>query len=224
MSKSYSVTAFYIVVTYPRDAGGSDPDCRIQRDHDIFRRVSSQISSQFDRWDCFSWVGPPVHFYVNQEKPECLLIATADGNSALNASFQTLACCPRAELDLITMDDIILIRVIEIIFGLKDLLTNIHNYGWIYSTKRLLIIDFSIDNDEKIKNNSTSIGTSIYAGFKEQNRLSIGKLVKKINPYKPHVFRSTMRQVLEKLPDSFLETVDIATQVNESDNENDRVW
>jgi hypothetical protein len=32
-----------------------------------------------------------------------------------------------------------------------------------------------------------------------------------------------MRQVLEKLPDSFLETVDIATQVNESDNENDRV-
>jgi len=121
------------------------------------------------------------------------------------------------------MDDIILIRVIEIIFGLNDLLTNAHNYGWIYSTKRLLIIDFSIDNDEMIKNNSTSIGTLIYAGFKEQNRLSIGKSVKKINTYKPHVFRSTMRQVLEKLPDSFLETVDTATQVNESDNENDRV-
>jgi hypothetical protein len=181
MSKSYSFTAFYKVLTCPRDAGGSDPACRIRRDHDTFRRVYSQISSEFDRWDCFSWVGPSVYFYVNQEKPECLLIATADGNSTLNASFQTVACCPRAELDLITMDDIILIRVIEIIFGLKDLLTNAHNYGWIYSTKRLLIIEFSIDNDEMIKNNSTSIGTLIYAGFKEQNRLSIGKSVKKIN-------------------------------------------
>jgi hypothetical protein len=87
-------------------------------------------------------IGPSVHFYVNQEKSECLLIATADGSNIINEKFNTASHCSRDELNLITMNDIIFIRIMEVIFCLKDLLSNEQNFGWLHPSKRLLIIDF----------------------------------------------------------------------------------
>jgi hypothetical protein len=83
-------------------------------------------------------IGQSVHFYISQDKPECLLIATADCNNKTNENFHTLSHCSTAELKLITLDDIVFMWLIEIIFCLKDLLSNGDNQSsilqWIKMT------------------------------------------------------------------------------------------
>ncbi len=62
---------------------------------------------------------PLVYFYVNQQKPDCLLIATADGNTISDDKFYTAACYPVADLQLISIENIVEIRIFEIIFFFK---------------------------------------------------------------------------------------------------------
>jgi hypothetical protein len=64
-------------------------------------------------------LGPPVFFYVDEQKPDCLLIATEDGNSVMNDMFYTATRYPVAGLNLIAMEKIVLIRILEIIFFFK---------------------------------------------------------------------------------------------------------
>ncbi len=140
------------------------------------------------------------------------MIATADGNDITNEEFHTVACYVRAELNLITIENIILIRVIEIIFCLKDLLSNENNYGWLNQTKKLLIIDFSIDNNERNKTNPTSASRMINIPLPKFNRFSLHKLTQRYNREPPNSKESTMRQVIEPLTDSFLPAIDITKE------------
>jgi hypothetical protein len=96
-------------------------------------------------------MAPSVLFYVNQQKPDCLLIATVDSNKSSNETYYTAANYPAADLKSITIEEITQTRILEIIFCLKDLLSNENNYNWLHPTKKLIIIDFSID--EMIKDN-----------------------------------------------------------------------
>jgi hypothetical protein len=157
-------------------------------------------------------IGPSVHFYVSQEKAECLLIATADGNNKIDEKFYTVATCPRTELGLITIDDLVLIHVIEIIFFLKDLLSNEDNYGWLYPSKKLLIIYFSINNDVLTKPNPISPIRMINNNLPSQKSLSLDKLVQAYNGFKSDRKQLTIRKVIEPLTDSFFAAIDTASQ------------
>ncbi len=57
-----------------------------------------------------------------------------------------------------------MIKVFEIIFSLKDLLSNNDNYGWLSESKKVRIIDFSINKDELMK----AIPASIIAMLNEK--------------------------------------------------------
>ncbi len=57
-----------------------------------------------------------VYLYGNQRKPDCLLIATADGNTISNDKFYIAACYPVADLQLVSIENIVEIRIFEIIF------------------------------------------------------------------------------------------------------------
>lgn len=126
-------------------------------------------------------IGPSVYFYVDQKMPECLLIATADGNSTADAKFSTVSCCSQAELSLITIDQKLLIRIIEVIFFIKDLLSNHDNFGLIPSQKRILIIDFSILRDELNSFKSTPASRMIYSNLPIPKSLALTVIFNQYN-------------------------------------------
>jgi hypothetical protein len=71
---------------------------------------------------------------------------------------------PKDDIHLLRIEDIIMIKVFEIIFSLKDLLSNNDNYGWLSESKKVRIIDFSINKDELMK----AIPASIIAMLNEK--------------------------------------------------------
>jgi hypothetical protein len=83
-----------------------------------------------------------VHVYVDQQRPDCLLIATADVNTITKEIFFTGSSYPQAKFNSIKIEEIILIRLFEIIFSLKDLLSNNDNdaVGFINLKNLLLLI------------------------------------------------------------------------------------
>ena len=136
------------------------------------------------------------------------MIATADGNSLKNEKFYTAAEFPRDELKSITIENLIFIRAVEIIFCLKDLLNNQNNYGWLNQSKNLLIIDFSIDFN-KININPTPAKRMLNDRLPEFNRLSLDKLAQNFKDLKPDVRQTTLRGLLEPSIDSFVKSIEI---------------
>jgi hypothetical protein len=157
-------------------------------------------------------IGQSVHFYISQDKPDCLLIATADCNNKTNENFHTLAHCSKAELELITVDDIAFIHLIEIIFSLQDLLSNNDNFGWLYPTKKLSIIDFAMDKKQLTSSDPTPVLRQIHDSLRVPVLHHVGKLIDKYNRLERQKKESAVRQVLEKLNDSFIQALDAATQ------------
>ena len=151
-------------------------------------------------------VGPLAHFYVSQEKPTCLLIATADGNSLKDEIFYTAADSPKEKLALITIEDIVLIRIIEVIFCLKDLLSNEQNFGWLHPSKRLLIIDFSI-NKETMQTSSITPIRMLTDRMAENGRLETSKHKANFVKLSLQEKKSIARRAIELLPGSFIEAI-----------------
>jgi hypothetical protein len=82
-------------------------------------------------------LAPPVHFYIAESNPRCLLIATVDGNTISNGKYHTAADYPLNDITNITIEDILKIRIIEFIFLLKDTISNENNHAWLYFSKKL---------------------------------------------------------------------------------------
>jgi hypothetical protein len=100
----------------------------------------------------------------------------------------------------------------EIIFCLKDLLSNTSNYGWLDQSKKLLIIDFSIDKDKINQANSTSMHRMVHAALPDLHRVPMVKLAQKYTGAGTDSKKLFMRRAIEPLSNSFLEALDIATQ------------
>jgi hypothetical protein len=68
-----------------------------------------------------------VHVYIDQQRPHCLLIATANANTISKEVFATASSYLQAEFNSIKIEEIILIRLFEIIFSLNDFFSNNDN-------------------------------------------------------------------------------------------------
>ena len=125
-------------------------------------------------------ITPSVHFYVNQKRPDCLLIATANGSTITTEKFYTAVHYPAIDLNSLTIEEIIQIRIIEIIFCLKDILSNQDNYGWLHPSKKIFIIDFSINKDEAMKINPTPPSIMLNDDIPDRGRLATSKLIQNL--------------------------------------------
>lgn len=75
---------------------------------------------------------------MSRKKDLNILLATADANAITDEELYTATCCPRTGLGSITVENVNFIRVIEIIFCLKNMLSNENNYGWLNRTNRFI--------------------------------------------------------------------------------------
>ena len=154
------------------------------QDQFIIPSISSLPSKLTDVEELFVYkllstinLSPPVYFYVNQKRPDCLLIATVDGSSISEENYFTSAYYLSDHLNLFIMKQIVQVRILEIILCLKDLLTNEHNFGWLYPSEKLLIIDFAIDKDQIMKINPTPISRMLTDKVKELSRAHLQQLM-----------------------------------------------
>jgi len=155
---------------------------------------------------------PLVYFYVHQQKPDCLLIATADANTISDEKFYTAASYPAADLKLISMENIIQIRIFEIIFFLKDLLSNENNYGWLRPSKTTVIIDFSIEKNEMMKANPKAPLNMLTDKIESRGRLVIDKHKANFNKLTREEKESMARRAIESLVGCFVEAIDPTQQ------------
>jgi hypothetical protein len=151
---------------------------------------------------------PSVHFYVDQKRPDCLLIATADGSTNTEEKYFTANCYPHADLKSFNIEQIIQIRIIEIIFCIKDLISNQNNYGWLYPSKKLFIIDFSIDKNEISKANPTLASAMLSDGMSTDGRVHIASHISKFKAAILSEKKSIACRAIEPLIGSFVESID----------------
>ncbi|CAM4877105.1 unnamed protein product [Rotaria socialis] len=151
---------------------------------------------------------PSAHFYINQNKPDCLLIATADGNSVSYEKFFTAACYPTAHIEAyFTVEDIILIRVLEVRLCLQDVSSNTDNYGWLNPSKKMFIIDFSINENVTMKSKPPLAANMLTDKIHEHGHILICKLISKFNQAERNMKVAFAYRAVESVIDSFADAI-----------------
>ena len=155
-------------------------------------------------------------FYVAESNPHCLLIATVDGNTISNEKFYTAAKCLLEDLKNITIEDILKIRIIEIIFLLKDIISNENNFGWLCPSKKLLIIDFSIDKNESIKTKPTTPSLMLKERMDERGRYQLAYRKNLFHTKNMTEKKNIACRAIQSFTDSFTQAIDSSSEsINE---------
>jgi hypothetical protein len=83
--------------------------------------------------------------------------------------------------------------------------------GWLYPSKKLLIIDCAIDKNEIVSSNPTPALKMIYINLPTPTSFHLAKLVQNYNKARRELKESAVRQVIKQLNDSFIQALDAAT-------------
>ncbi len=98
---------------------------------------------------------------------------------------------------------------------MKDLLSNNDNYGWLSESKKVLVIDFSINKDELMKAIPAPIIAVLNEKLKDNKRYQLQVLNSSFNKGDRNVKETILQRAIETFVDSFIADID---STNESIN------